>query len=233
MTYSLTWLSQVLRDAGLNVTEQSGWQTRGHGDVGIIKAVLCHHTAGGLKDNAPSLGIVTNGRPDLAGPLAQLVLGRDGTFFIVAAGKCWHAGDGTWQGVTDGNAHMIGIEAENTGLPNDSPWPAVQIDAYAKGVAALLKHIGAPPIMCAGHKEYCRPHGRKMDPSFDMDEFRKTVATFMEAPGPVDKTYTVAKGDTLTAIAKKFGTTVSVLAGLNSLTKPNSISIGQVLKLPA
>ena len=51
---------------------------------GTIRGVICHHTAGPLAGNAPSLGIVTNGRPDLSGPLAQLCLGRDGTFFLVA-----------------------------------------------------------------------------------------------------------------------------------------------------
>lgn len=179
MTYSLTWLPQVLTAAGLHVTEQPGWQTRGHGDVGTIKGVLCHHTAGAKTGNAPSLGIVTNGRPDLSGPLAQLVLGRDAMFYIVAAGSCYHAGAGNWQGVTEGNHSFIGIEAENTGLQNDSPWPDVQVEAYAKGAAAILTHIHAPVIMCAGHKEYALPHGRKSDPDFDMNAFRVRVSKFM------------------------------------------------------
>jgi len=43
-------------------------------------------------------------------------------------------------------------------------------------------------------------------------------------------TYTVVKGDTLTAIAAKFGTTVADLKSLNGL-KDNNLKIGQVLKL--
>ncbi len=185
MIYSLTWLPDVLRAAGLTVVEEPDWRTRGHGDVGTIQGVLCHHTAGPLTGNAPSLGVVINGRPDLAGPLSQLVLGRDGTFFIVAAGEAWHAGIGRWQGITAGNTHMIGIEAENTGLPND-PWPAVQMDAYRRGVAAILKHIHAASIMCAGHKEFALPKGRKSDPSFDMDKFRAGVLAEMAAVKPVE-----------------------------------------------
>lgn len=46
------------------------------------------------------------------GPHAQLGLGRDGTFYIIAAGRCNHAGKGNWKGVTDGNGFFIGIEAE-------------------------------------------------------------------------------------------------------------------------
>jgi N-acetyl-anhydromuramyl-L-alanine amidase AmpD len=194
MAFSLTWLPDVLKAAGLDVIEQPGWQTRGHGDVGTIKAVLCHHTAGAKDGNAPSLDIVTNGRPDLAGPLAQLMLARDGTYFVIAAGKAWHAGVGLWHGVQDGNGQMIGIEAENTGLANDNPWPPGQMDAYARGVAAILNHIGAAPIMCAGHLEYALPAGRKPDPSFSigtrnqriaaMVAFRTAVAAAMGQPAP-------------------------------------------------
>lgn len=178
MTYSLLWLPKVLRDAGLEVVEHPGWQSRGHGDMRTIKGVLCHHTAGPLKGEIPDLNILVNGRPDLSGPLCNLGLGRSGKFYMIAAGKGWHAGAGNWQGITDGNANLIGIEAENTGLPND-PWPAVQMDAYARGCAAILKHIGAKSIMAAGHKEYALPKGRKSDPSFDMIAFRNNVAKFM------------------------------------------------------
>jgi hypothetical protein len=182
MAFSLTWLAEVLEDAGLMVAEQPGWRTRGRGDVGTIKGVMCHHTAGALTGIMPSLGIVTNGRPDLPGPLAQLCLGRDGTFFVVAAGRANHAGVGSWQGITPGNSSFIGIEAENTGEtsgPTADPWPAVQIDAYHRGVAAILNKIGADVIMCCGHKEYALPAGRKVDPTFDMNDFRLRVAAIM------------------------------------------------------
>ena len=158
MAFSLNWLAQVLLDAGLKVAEQPDWKTRGRGDVGPIKGVICHHTAGPLNGNMPSLGIIINGRPDLPGPLSQLALGRDGTFFVVAAGRCNHAGVGNWQGFTAGNTNFIGIEAENTGEttgPKKDSWPAVQIDAYQRGVAAILKKIRANAIMCAGHRGVC------------------------------------------------------------------------------
>jgi hypothetical protein len=186
MAFSLTWLAEVLEDAGLKVAEQPGWRSRGRGEMGPVKGVMCHHTAGSTKGIMPSLGVITNGRPDLAGPLAQLGLGRDGTYFIVAAGRCNHAGRGMWQGLSNGNLNFIGIEAENTGLASD-PWPTVQMDAYRRGVAAILKKIGANSIMCCGHKEYALPHGRKDDPSFDMVEFRTLVASILAgtAPDPI------------------------------------------------
>lgn len=178
MAFSLTWLPEVLEDAGLKVAEVPGWRNQGRGEMGPVRGVICHHTAGPAKGNMPSLGTLIKGRPDLAGPLAQLGLGRDGTYYVVAAGRANHAGAGKWQGLTSGNFNFIGIEAENTGQLGDV-WPAVQMDAYYRGVAALLGKVGAPSLMCCGHREYALPAGRKVDPLFDMNEFRANVEAFL------------------------------------------------------
>lgn len=186
MAYSLTWLPGVLKNAGLKVAECAGWQTRGHAEMGSVLGVLCHHTATpGSSGNMPTLNILIEGRSDLSGPLAQLGLGRDGTYYIVAAGLCYHAGAGLWQGIASGNTHFIGIEAENSGAAKDK-WPAVQIDAYHRGVAAILKHVGKGAEFCAGHKEYALPKGRKDDPDLDMNVFRAAVDAILkgEAPEP-------------------------------------------------
>ena len=181
MAYSLVWLPEVLRAAGLKVAECDGWQTRGHGEMGKVLGVLCHHTATpGKRGNMPTLNTLIKGRPDLPGPLSQLGLGRDGTYYIIAAGKCNHAGKGIWQGITAGNSHFIGFEAENTGGHDDLPWPEVQLDAYHRGVAAILKHIGKGAEFCAGHKEYALPKGRKTDPYIDMNEFRAKVDAILQ-----------------------------------------------------
>lgn len=177
MTYKLTWLPDVLVASGLKVAEVPGWRTRGHGDFGKPRGVLLHHTVGPLKGNMPSLGVVTNGRPDLSGPLCNLGLGRDGTWYVVAAGRASHAGAGNWRGCTSGNSEMIGIEAENNGTTE--PWSDAQMTSYRHGVAALLKKIGAGAVWAAGHKEYALPKGRKIDPNFDMVAFRKDVAAIL------------------------------------------------------
>lgn len=46
------------------------------------------------------------------------------------------------------------------------------------------------------------------------------------------RTYTVRPGDTLYAIAIKFGTPVAAIATRNNITNPNQISVGQVLMIP-
>jgi len=52
------------------------------------------------------------------------------------------------------------------------------------------------------------------------------------APKAKPKSHKVASGDTLGKIAAKYGTTVAVLAKLNKITNVNSISVGQVIRLP-
>jgi hypothetical protein len=184
MAFSLTWLPDVLLQAGLKVAKVDGWEFRGLGDMGEVFGVICHHTAGPKNLNMPSLNTVLNGRPDLRGPLAHLGLGRDGTFYVIAAGRCQHAGPGTWNGETGGNTHFIGIEAENTGLPADSPWPDVQLLAYQHGVAAILRQIKRDAEWCAGHKEWALPHGRKDDPCFEMAGFRSAVSAILAGGTP-------------------------------------------------
>lgn len=45
-------------------------------------------------------------------------------------------------------------------------------------------------------------------------------------------TYTVASGDTLGAIANRFGVTVEDLAAFNGIADPNLLAVGQVLSIP-
>jgi len=183
MTFSLLWLPPVLRNAGLKVAIVDGWETRGRGEMGQVEGVICHDTANPHPGNMPTLQTLIAGRSDLPGPLAQLGLGRDGTYYVVAAGRCNHAGEGMWQGCTTGNSSFIGIEAENSGV--GEPWPDVQMDAYRRGVAAILINLQRGADACAGHKEYALPAGRKVDPSFGMDAFRQSVAGIMGGSFPV------------------------------------------------
>ena len=181
-TFSLTWLPEVLERAGLKVAETPDWRTRGRAEMGTVKGVMCHHTGTVAAGNMPSLDLLIKGRPDLKGPLCHLGLGRDGTFYVVAAGRANHAGPGRWEGLVDtGNSNFIGIEAENGGRPEDE-WPEAQMDAYRRGVAAILKHVGASANMCCAHKEWAP--GRKPDPLFDMASFRSEVSNLLFGKSP-------------------------------------------------
>ena len=51
-------------------------------------------------------------------------------------------------------------------------------------------------------------------------------------PAPSFLLYTVRSGDTLSAIASKFNTTVSAITKLNNISDPRTLHVGQVLKIP-
>lgn len=58
-----------------------------------------------------------------------------------------------------------------------------------------------------------------------------TIPGQIAAPTTTARTHTVQAGDTLYAIAKKYGTTIAALAARNRLSNPDLIQVGQVLLL--
>lgn len=58
----------------------------------------------------------------------------------------------------------------------------------------------------------------------------KQTGNKLESTGNI--IYTVVKGDTLSAIASKYGTTYQKLADYNNIANPNVISVGQKIKIP-
>lgn len=175
----LTWLADVLRSAGCKVDELPGWRTSG-GPLERIEGVVWHHTASGRSTSDTAMAsILRNGRPDLPGPLSQLGLTRDGTFVVIASGRCNH-NIGTW-----GN-QSIGIEAYNNGI--GEPWPRAQLDAWDRGTAAILRHLGLTTAHVKGHRE--TDPGRKIDPAgVSMAQARQRIAhllTYRPPPGDLD-----------------------------------------------
>lgn len=175
------WLEEVLRPAlGDRLKTLPGWQDSGHGDFQDIRGVMVHHT-GNSRESAQS---IRDGRPDLAGPLANLHIAPDGTVTIVAVGVCWHAGQGSypWLPTNNANWHMIGIEcawpdiAANGSYNPVQRWPDAQIIAMRDTCAALVKKLGFGADRVIGHKEYAGAAQGKWDPgNLDMNWFRGEV----------------------------------------------------------
>lgn len=165
-----------LRKWGLKVEEKDGWRRRGRPYNFYPKAIICHHTASGSQSgNYASESIVTYGRSDLPGPLCQFLLGRDGTVKVIADGYANHAGyGGPRAGMPEnqGNTYSVGIEAENNGV--GEPWGNVQLQAYYRLCAALMKWLDITDVnQIIGHKEWTN---RKIDPAgIDMNKFRANV----------------------------------------------------------
>ena len=97
-------------------------------------------------------------------------------------------------------------------------------------------NAGSPPMVRKIRREvnqrylrgFITPDYKKIAKAFTPKEEQK-----QETPKETkETTYTVKKGDTLTAIAKKYDTTVAKLKSLNNIANANLIKVGQVLKIP-
>jgi hypothetical protein len=173
-----------LRQAGLKVVEVSGWQDRGRPYTFSPRGLVQHHDASSPSSgNNGYLGGVVKGRPDLNGPLSNFFVSRDGTWFIVAAGYCNHAGvGGPLHGIpqNSGNKYLLGCEVANSGNEPYSVRLAASLD---RGYACIMLVLNNSNINSGdhffvsshhvGHKEWA-PH-RKTDPSLDMDAQRRRI----------------------------------------------------------
>lgn len=155
-----TWLADELRRAGVKVVEVSGWKTRGSSTFSPV-GVTWHATAGSRKSTAQGeVNVILNGSNTAPPPIAQIMLDRDGTAYICAAGRCNHNKVG-WAGPNKGlgNTSLFGIEMANA---NDGePWPEAQLVAARKITAAIFKRIGTDPRKrLAAHYEHQPYEGR-------------------------------------------------------------------------
>lgn len=186
-------LADRIRAKGVTVVEVAGWQSRGI-DVATTGATfrpigaLLHHTAGAASGTAGSLSTCTNGRPDVDGPLCQVLQSRepdpaDDKAYVIASGKANHGGNGSWTGAAgtmDSNYESEGLEVEHTGT---SSVPAARLEISARIIAAMLEAPGSSrsATMACQHSEYALPAGRKIDfadlaPHHTRASFRARVA---------------------------------------------------------
>lgn len=181
-----TFLPEVLKAFGVTVKEFPGWRDRGHGDFGRIQGVFCHHIG---SNSCPPSYIAQH--PQL-GLCSQIHLSRSGVATLCGVGIAWHAGRGWGHGypANDANRLAIGIEPEGDGI---SAWPAEQLDAYYRCVAAILWFLGkrATPETCTSHWEYSYQAQGKWDPGagngrsgalMDMNVFRREVNKYIDNP---------------------------------------------------
>ena len=283
----LTGLGRVL-DTALGKdgwTGVPGWETRtGYTDpdsgaprgYGDIYGAIIHTTES--KDSAftkaaagdrayrdpqaPTLDVVTDRWGTRGSHTYAILIARDGTVRLIAAGPGWQAGRGTWPtkvagpnpGVRNGEAnfHTIGISMD----ANSSAWPVTeaQLVTLVKVLAQLKKEWAPDRFEVLMHGEW-QPVGfpgaeGRTDPTGvpgGWDAIRRAVdagawlvkskpstpSATTARPTPTTGTYTVRPGDTLSRIAKAHGTTWQALAKLNGLADPNVIEVGQVLKVSA
>ncbi|MGX1548586.1 N-acetylmuramoyl-L-alanine amidase [Streptomyces adustus] len=191
----------ALKAEGLTVHEHAGWATHNRDAAtgkpfGPVIGVLIHHTAGhGDKE------LCYRGRADLPGPLCHSWLGKAEGLWMIGHGRANHAGAVDLdvldalraqtrlphddEADADGNDCLYGLEIENLGDGRD-PYPDAQYRQAVLWAAALCRAHGWSEKSVAGHKEV---QPGKIDPSFDMDDFRadvkKQLAAVHTKPGPV------------------------------------------------
>jgi hypothetical protein len=176
-----TGIASRLRAAGIPVVEVSGWQSRGSSSF-TPKGAVNHHTAGPSSGATPSLNTCIYGRPDLAGPLCNVMQSREpGGYdiaYVIAAGRANHAGEGGWRGLT-GTSSVYGLEIEHTGT---SALPQGRIDTAAAICAAMF--TGDVGMICQ-HAEWAQPPGRKIDAATNVpgDWFRELCKAARSSDG--------------------------------------------------
>ncbi len=109
-----------------------------------------------------------------------------------------------------------------------SPAPSGSVAPSAPAVVATARPSSTAPAEPATSVE---PSAEPTDPSASGPVATAAPSTTPRATLSGD-TYRVASGDTLTAIAARFGTTPQVLAQLNDIADPSRLRVGQILILP-
>jgi hypothetical protein len=188
--YPLTWLADVLRDAGCRVVEESGWKTRGRpASSGSFKPrALLRHWDASSKGSHGAISTVINGNGDTPGPLCSILTcrGNDShgpSVHVIAAGRTNHGGTGDAWGVIpkdDANTYAVGHEIAHT---TDESWTSDQMTQVRLAEAAILSRLKAQPsdaLPC--HAEYAPD--RKVDTTGgkygqDMKSERSAVADVM------------------------------------------------------
>ena len=150
----------VARATGRPVVE--AWSDHDAGQMGTVVGPMLHHTGSDWsypRLTAPTLKTVREGRADLQNALCMYYIDYAGTIYCITEKIAWHAGEGLWAGVTDGNGHYAGIEAESDGIQ----WTKATVGAYKRLAAEILRKTGRSVAFAPRHADYALPKGRKTD----------------------------------------------------------------------
>lgn len=245
-------LLSALRKFTVRVHEHDGWRSRSHGALSA-HVIVVHDSVTGSMSDERAANFCATGRSDLAGPLYECLIGKDGTAHLIANGVTWNAGRGNAArlalarrgqmplgtelarpgpddtGAANGMSHGLALVTYGAG-----PYTSEQVDAGYRVVAAYCQAEGWGPADGAGsvigHGEYS---ARKVDPELNMGTLRTRVHALLSGGGNGgngERWHTVAAGDTLYGIARRYTTTVAEIRRLNNLTS-DLIRVGQRLRV--
>lgn len=204
MAWNPRSLVKAAKKAGVTFDVDSDWLKvdpygKGFQPVGV----MWHHTATSAlaRGNMPSLNWCRNpGQYAGKARACHIVVGRDGSFQIIAGRGAYHAGvggpmkvNGTQIPKNLGNRFLIGIEIEassttkinkkNRETPKHGMNPA-QFEAVAKFCAALFDDLGWDTDAAIRHRDWTT---RKIDVGIPLDQIREKIDSYRVKP-PVQET---------------------------------------------
>lgn len=197
-----------------------------------VTGVMIHHNAG-----INAYGEATNPNREVS---ANYWVSNDGTLIphIDESKRAWTSGGPNPAGAAMDH-ESITFEVSNSAVGGNWPISAAARRILIDTIADIFKRYNLGPVT----RSRVRIHSDVQStacpgPSITGDlgniiaEAEKKRRGSTLAPKPAGGAYTVKKGDTLSSIAKKYGTTWQKLQSLNKLSNPNVIKPGQKLTVP-
>jgi hypothetical protein len=211
------WVQGGVR--GKVISAPSSWRGK-RGEMGTVVGVTRHHTGTSedfrATEDYPTYQVVKEGRSGLDNSLSAYGLGRYFGIYVFSEDISWHAGTWSYAGITDGNGHFLGIEAESAG----NRWTAFQREFYPRLVASILLFIDEGVDMAPRHADGAMPRGRKSDAANLPADFMTKVAGYLRNPstlayGGAPVTEPIIQEDVEMFLARKKSTGLVALIGEN------------------
>lgn len=137
-------------------------------------------------------------------------------------------------GDIDARTYVVQADDTLTGIAARfglSPWQLLEINGLS---SSSLIYVGLELIIAAAEPEKpvleATPTPEPA-PTSVAPTVAPTATPEVAAPPASQETYTIQRGDTLTQVAARFGTTVAALSQLNGIANPSQIYVGQKLRL--
>lgn len=152
------------------------------GEMGTVVGPTRHHTGTPevfkIAADYPTYQVVKEGRAGLSNSLSAYGLGRWYGIYVFSEDISYHAGAWSYAGITDGNGHFLGIEAEGTG----GRWTPFQREFYPRLSASILLFVAEGADMMPRHADGAIPRGRKTDAANLPADFRAKVQGYLDDP---------------------------------------------------
>jgi LysM repeat protein len=206
-----------------------------NGDVYLLDRGVLYPTSPGAAAEFPGsvypLSTITCAAMELSTrSVGQFIRSNSGILYLIQ--------DGTKQRISSW-AHLAKLRGDGPGyiqatnyfasrIPTAGTAPATvqlaSLEGIPTGDFGELSFVGTVPEVIQADPEPAPANTPEPEPTPAPDLTPEPVATVIE--------YRVQSGDTLLRIASKFGISSSALQSFNSISNPNRISIGQLLKIP-